>query len=274
VVLPAPPETLPPADGEVELPVEPDVCPPTDGEPELGLVVPVLPPVEGVAAPAPELLPGVVIEPAAPALPALPPVEGVAAPAPELLPGVVIEPAAPALPALPPVEGVAAPELPIEPDAPMLPELPPGVLLVPGAAVGAIPPGDTVLPGGQSCWDLVASLEPAPLPVVPLGLDPELWAKTTGESPKAMPRARPRARNFVILLTPPARPRGGARLFTRGPTLGPPCVCKGNTVPAGAHGGHWLCYEPARRRAARRRQRAGAARPPGRKSPTRTSITP
>jgi hypothetical protein len=73
-----------------------------------------------------------------------------------------------------PAEGEVAPEplvlgVVMEPDAPELPDE-----LLPGPAAGAIPPGDTVLPGGQSCWDLVASPEPAPLPLVPLGLEPVL----------------------------------------------------------------------------------------------------
>lgn len=83
--------------------------------------------------------------------------------------------------------GLVVPVLPpvTEPDAP---EELPGVLL-PGPAVGAMPPGVTVLPGGQSWLDCGAGL-------VVLGA--ELWAKAMGASPKATLVASARARNFIM----------------------------------------------------------------------------
>jgi hypothetical protein len=84
--------------------------------------------------------------------------------------------------------GLVVPVLPpvTEPDAP---EELPGVLLLPGPAVGAMPPGVTVLPGGQSWLDCGAGL-------VVLGV--ELWAKAMGASPKATLVASARAKNFIM----------------------------------------------------------------------------
>jgi hypothetical protein len=90
-----------------------------------------------------------------------------------LVPGAGGVPADPAggwlglvVPVLLPADGEVALLLPMEPAAPELPDV-----LPPGPAVGVLPPGDTVLPGGQSWDDLGASLEPAP-PPAPLGLEP------------------------------------------------------------------------------------------------------
>jgi hypothetical protein len=115
--------------------------------------------------------PGVVTEPDAPTLPdeapADPPTEPDVCP-PTAAPGLGL--VGPVLPV--PAEGEVAPGLLLpgvlmEPDAPELPDV-----LLPGPAAGVMLPGDTVLPGGQSCCDLVASPDPAPLPLVPLGLEP------------------------------------------------------------------------------------------------------
>jgi len=91
----------------------------------------------------------------------------------------------------------------------VLPDAPPDVL--PGPAVGAMPPGDTVLPaGGQS--ELFPDVPPdGALEPEPLGLDPpELCARTTGANPKARPRASVSAMSFFMsgLLLLPAGWRG------------------------------------------------------------------
>ena len=104
--------------------------------------------------------------------------------------------------------GLVVPVLPpvTEPDAPD--ELP-GVLL-PGPAVGAMPPGVTVLPGGQSWLDCGAGL--------PVG-GVELWAKAIGREPEGHARGERESQEFHLpLLLPPSG--AGSHLFERDPTAG------------------------------------------------------
>ncbi len=167
VVLPIVPEALPLAEGEeLPLPRVPDALPLAEGDEPPPIVPEVLPPADGAEPVLGEvtelLLPGDVAE--------LLLLEG----------GIVVE-------LLPDVEPVTDPEVPLPVDGEvLLDELPDGrplplvLLLLPGAAVGAIPPGETVLPlpldaaGGQSVEPLVEPLGDAPLPLllpVP-GLEP------------------------------------------------------------------------------------------------------
>ncbi len=119
-----------------------------------------------------------------------------------MLPGplaVVPVPAAEPLPVVPEVLPLADGEVLLpEPEVPALPDAPPDVL--PGPAVGAMPPGDTVLPAGGQSGELFpdvppdGALEPEPLVLEPL----ELCARTTGANPKARPRASVSAMSFFM----------------------------------------------------------------------------